>query len=665
MSLLQSGKIYKFLIPFDEEHQKDLSTLRQEFLTKYISTTGITNTDYSTLMSFYSSYEQKTYYYINLPYINDPINTTKGKLFISLCFPTVDIDNNGLFIVGTRGLNGVGGTSYNDPKRYDTRIKLSNNAVVKYKNSSEFNYENNSKFGSNFIPGFNYFRIDTRYLDACGFYTINSLYCETMNEIDKIYFSPTTIICDMEDQITKQHYDAAFALQTNGCMWDLYDQSEYGTENYNMLAGLGIGFDSDNEPQYVNSSFFPQMWGDYNNIQLHRLRFGRLKSNNIYITNVNKEIGNSNFKTLTDYKKMSEYQNEWLTDKIYTENQKFMVGVSGIVNEMGDYGDRSKVKYQFALVTEEYIPEPEPEPIDYALKFSNDTDFTLLAILPNWDGILEYSDDEGKTWTLWNGDQLLGNKNKSIYIRGVGNTKITGPFRGENGGWRFTGKSITGNIETLLDYKKVQKGQHPTMANFCYFGLFLKCTNLLSPPELPSTSLVPHCYRWMFSSCTSLVEAPKLPALTLATECYHDMFSSCTSLKKAPELPATTLANGCYVYMFNECTSLIKISKLPATTLVNNCYNGMYRMCTSLKELPKLPATTLKTECYRNMFYGCRSLKISRTKNGIYQNDYRIPIVGSGQTASYALSNMFYGTGGSFTGTPSINTTYYTDCEPV
>ena len=38
---------------------------------------------------------------------------------------------------------------------------------------------------------------------------------------------------------------------------------------------------------------------------------------------------------------------------------------------------------------------------------------------------------------------------------------------------------------------------------------------------------------------------------------------------------------------------------------------------------------------------------------------------GDGTDAEDALSDMFFGTGGTFTGTPTINTTYYTDHQPV
>ena len=163
----------------------------------------------------------------------------------------------------------------------------------------------------------------------------------------------------------------------------------------------------------------------------------------------------------------------------------------------------------------------------------------------------------------------------------------------------------------------------------------------------------------MFYGCTSLTQAPELPATTLARFCYSSMFSGCTSLTKAPELPATTLEISCYISMFSGCTSLTQAPKLPATTLADNCYFSMFYSCTSLAQAPELPATTLKSACYKAMFRGCTSLKLSTTKTEEYTQKYRIPSSGNGTTAKDALVYMFDSTGGTFTGTPSINTTYY------
>ena len=229
------------------------------------------------------------------------------------------------------------------------------------------------------------------------------------------------------------------------------------------------------------------------------------------------------------------------------------------------------------------------------------------------------------------------------------------------------------------------------LANYCYNSMFYGCTNLTTAPALPATTLGTNCYQNMFNGCTSLTIAPVLPATTLASNCYNNMFRNCTSLTTAPELPTTILANYCYSNMFSGCTSLTTAPALPATTLGINCYNNMFYGCTNLTTAPALPATTLASNCYTSMFSGCTSLttapalpattlaskcytsmfsgctkiKISTTITGIYDTAYRIPTSGIGTTAMNALSNMLTGTGGTFTGEPTINTTYYTENTPV
>ena len=64
------------------------------------------------------------------------------------------------------------------------------------------------------------------------------------------------------------------------------------------------------------------------------------------------------------------------------------------------------------------------------------------------------------------------------------------------------------------------------------------------------------------------------------------------------------------------------------------------------------------------MFSDCTSIKLSETQTGIYQKPYRIPIENTGNDFNpTAMTNMFAGTGGTFTGTPTINTTYYLACS--
>ncbi len=383
------------------------------------------------------------------------------------------------------------------------------------------------------------------------------------------------------------------------------------------------------------------------------------------------------------------------------------------------------------------------------LAFLSASDFTLEnSAKPgtgNWNGIIEYSTDL-RNWQTWYGLEVLSSVSGKLFLRGTGNTWITGPGNAEGAyRWILTGSDIKciGNIETLLDYATVSAGVHPvmdagcfenlfygctslttapalpatTLASSCYKDMFHGCTALTAAPDLPATTLAEHCYPFMFYGCTSLTTAPALPATTLASGCYDSMFEGCSSLTSAPALPATTLASYCYLRMFSGCTSLTTAPALPATTLASycylrmfhgcssltsapalpattlasycydsmfsgctslttapalpattlasSCYEEMFYGCTSLTTAPALPATTLASSCYFDMFYGCSSLKVSTEQTGEYQYAYRIPTEGTGVTETVALAFMFTGTGGTFTGTPEINTTYYTTTQPV
>ena len=242
-----------------------------------------------------------------------------------------------------------------------------------------------------------------------------------------------------------------------------------------------------------------------------------------------------------------------------------------------------------------------PSLTDCMLFEGETSDFTLKATYKEWNGTVEYSTDKN-TWSTWDGSEI-SSADKKLYLRGKNNTT----FYTSNGvQFVLSAKAgCYGNINTLLDY------ENPPISvaeNYCYMG--------------------------MFQGCTSLTTAPELPATTLALGCYMHMFQGCTSLTTAPELPATTLADYCYGFMFKDCTSL--------TTA------------------PGLPAITLTGYCYREMFRGCTGLKISDTQTGEYITAWRIPSVG--EIAIEATSwnvDMLVDTGGTFTGDPLRNTTYY------
>ena len=211
-------------------------------------------------------------------------------------------------------------------------------------------------------------------------------------------------------------------------------------------------------------------------------------------------------------------------------------------------------------------------------------------------------------------------------------------------------------------------------ANVGYYGcseMFYGCTSLITAHAPLATSFTANnaMYR-MFYGCTSLVNPPTLSATTLYYACYSNMFKGCTSLTQAPALPALSVPMYAYGSMFEGCTALTTPPSLPATALAAYAYSNMFFGCTALNTLPYLPATSFTDDngdyyTYNQMFQNCTNIKVSTTQGGIYDYAYRIPKEGSATSSGYKTYAMFSGTGGTFTGTPSVNTTYYTDHEPV
>ena len=203
------------------------------------------------------------------------------------------------------------------------------------------------------------------------------------------------------------------------------------------------------------------------------------------------------------------------------------------------------------------------------------------------------------------------------------------------------------------------------MEYLCYYCMFQACSALTAAPALPATTLADSCYRSMFNNCTALITAPSLPANAMEPSCYYQMFSGCTALTTAPALPATTLADHCYYQMFYGCAAITTARSLPATTLADYCYYGMFAYCTSLTRMSSLPATKLTDYCYYGMFSYCIHLKVSSSISSGYTEAFRIPKTGTGTDANDTMTGMFFGTGGTFKGTPTINTTYYAEYRPV
>lgn len=181
-----------------------------------------------------------------------------------------------------------------------------------------------------------------------------------------------------------------------------------------------------------------------------------------------------------------------------------------------------------------------PDDLDTALEFSSANPFSISAP-KNWDGKLEYTNGSG--WKMWDGSAIASGEienNHYIYLRGTGNSKITGTTS-SSVKWSIIGTNIAcnGDIDLLLDYSTVKNGNRPAMASYCYSNMFQGCTSLTTAPSLPATTLANNCYNSMFYLCT------KIKLSTTASGTY-------TKSYRIPQNGTGTTASGALVYMFGN-----------------------------------------------------------------------------------------------------------------
>lgn len=264
-----------------------------------------------------------------------------------------------------------------------------------------------------------------------------------------------------------------------------------------------------------------------------------------------------------------------------------------------------------------------PAPIIPFLTLSSANSFTLKVenATKNWDGILEWSTNE-TTWNEWDGTTALSSAvfdgNYKLFLRGWGNTIVTGRPNQSNlwnkVGFVLTGGGVScfGNAEVLLDCATVLRGEHPAMGVGAFSHLFYRNSALIHAPDFMSLTVSDYAYWAAFVDCNNLTQHPKIEAINLSKYCFY--------------------------YMFNG---------------------------TGLTELINLNATDMPDYCYGQMYINCSSIKLSEVQTEIYNTPYRIPKSGTGTDKSHSLGGMFLYTGGTFTGTPTINTTYYTSNQIV
>jgi len=149
---------------------------------------------------------------------------------------------------------------------------------------------------------------------------------------------------------------------------------------------------------------------------------------------------------------------------------------------------------------------------------SNENEFTLWAPAgKKWDGKLFYSTDK-ENWNEWDGGKITS-QNNAVYLRGEENTTVTYRATDRTTTSLHTDKTVdfSGNIENLLDWKKVADGEHPKVSDFGLVNVFYY--QLLGNVEL------------------------EMPTVEISTGMYNDIFNASTNPTGTVHLPKSVENN--------------------------------------------------------------------------------------------------------------------------
>lgn len=251
----------------------------------------------------------------------------------------------------------------------------------------------------------------------------------------------------------------------------------------------------------------------------------------------------------------------------------------------------------------------------------------------------------------------------AYYTYGRGNTDIA-PY-----GW-FTGLCFIAN--TANSTVTLNKTGSPTFSN-CQYTTDGITWNSYTPGTTGAITLTNVGDRvWWRSTCDPLVHNTTSKFLYFSmtgsirsTGLISSMYNGSNNNYRETGVAFNNYA--CYK-MFQNCTALTNPPCITGWHNASASYNFAYAFtgCTGLTSLASFTipvgSTTANLSPYGfyYMFNGCTGLKLSTTQTGDYQTEYRIPTSGTGTAGTGSLNYMFNGTGGTFKGTPTVNTTYYT-----
>ena len=191
---------------------------------------------------------------------------------------------------------------------------------------------------------------------------------------------------------------------------------------------------------------------------------------------------------------------------------------------------------------------------------------------------LEYSTNEGKTWTKVNNASSTVtisipniDTGESVLLRGKGTSTAT-TATNNDAKYRTT-ISATGNFKaagclmSILKGKNVDENTSIGTSTYTFHRLFhyssklTDVSNLVFPPDVTS-----YCYRCMFIGCTSLIYGPTLPVLILQTGCYYQMFNGCTAIQRVTMLATNISATNCLYQWFPSTVAGLEFHRNPGAT---------------------------------------------------------------------------------------------------
>lgn len=234
--------------------------------------------------------------------------------------------------------------------------------------------------------------------------------------------------------------------------------------------------------------------------------------------------------------------------------------------------------------------EKEPDYFRIVNEYAGSNTISLTKAGTPTDITLDYSTDNGSTWTTWSsangnlsvtlaqggkvmfkGDNPIATTSSNyFYFSGTQNHSISGDFVYL---YDSTASSsiVPSNAFDKLFYEDTKlidaKNSYFSVTDFDNYSMsetFKNCSNLQTAPNIEVNTVGTATFNSTFEGCTSLTDVSRvyLNATNVPTRAYKIMFKD-TAITTAPEIMATSIysettdrSNGSLSYMFQNCSSL-------------------------------------------------------------------------------------------------------------